>query len=123
MPNPAITAPTRLRAVPDAGATPAPAGLSSAAVAWWNALQREFDLGAADARFLLEAALRAHDRMQAAGKLVEQYGIACPDQNGNLRANPAVAAERDARASMLAAFKQLGLDVVPPQPVGRPAGR
>lgn len=102
---------------------PAPSGLSPAANAWWKRLHAEFDLDDSGAAFLLETALRAFDRMNEAGALVDQHGVAFMDRYSQLRANPAVAAERDARAAMLSAFKQLGLDVLPPQRPGRPSGR
>lgn len=102
---------------------PAPSGLSPGAVAWWKRLHKEFDLTDEAALFLLEAALRSHDRMQQAAAIVEQHGVAVEDRFGQLRANPAVAAERDARAAMLSAFRQLNLDVLPPMKPGRPAGR
>lgn len=102
---------------------PIPSGLSPAAVGWWKRLHSEFDLDDSGAAFLLEAALRAFDRMNEAAALVDKHGVACADRYGQLKANPAVAAERDSRAAMLAAFKQLGLDVIPPQRPGRPSGK
>lgn len=118
--NPPVGSPARRRTAP---APAAPAGLSAAAVGWWKRLHREYDLGDAGALFLLESALRAHDRMAEAGRLVDKHGVAVEDRFGQLRANPAAAAERDARAAMLAAFKALGLDILPPQLPGRPSGR
>jgi len=99
-----------------------PAGLSPAAIAWWKRLHGEFDIDDSGAAFLLEAALHAFDRMNEAAGLVAEHGVCIVDRYGQLRANPAVAAERDSRAAMLAAFKQLGLDILPPQRPGRPAG-
>ena len=100
-----------------------PSGLSAEARTWWKRLHREFTLDDAGAHFLLETALRAFDRMREAGALVAKHGVAVEDRFGQLRANPATAAERDARAAMLSAFKQLGLDVLPPGKPGRPPGR
>jgi phage terminase small subunit len=74
-------------------------------------------------RFLLEQALRSFDRVQAASKLIAEHGEVLRDRFGQLRANPACTVERDARAAMLAAFKQLNLDVEPLQGIGRPPGR
>lgn len=103
--------------------TAPPKGLSPAAKAWWTRLHKEFNLDDSGAAFLLETALMAFDRMTEAGVLVDKHGIAVLDKFDQLKANPAVAAERDARAAMLSAFKQLGLDIIPPGKVGRPGGR
>lgn len=100
-----------------------PKDLSPAAKAWWTRLHAEFDLADSAAAFLLESALRAFDRMNEAAALVAERGICTLDRYQQLRTNPAVAAERDARAAMLGAFKQLNLDVLPPQRPGRPSGR
>jgi P27 family predicted phage terminase small subunit len=100
-----------------------PTGLSPGAKRWWSRLHGEFDLADAAGAFLLESALRAFDRMNEAGALVDKHGVAIADRYGQLKANPAVAAERDARAAMLSAFKQLGLDLLPSQLPGRPSGR
>ncbi len=100
-----------------------PNGLSSAAKSWWTRLHREFDLEDAGAAFLLESALRAFDRMQEAAALIEEHGVVTADRWGQLKSNPAVVVERDSRSAMLTAFKQLGLDVLPPQRSGRPPGR
>lgn len=67
--------------------------------------------------------MRAFDRMNEAGALVDQHGVAVLDRYGQLKSNPATSVERDARAQMLAAFKQLGLDILPPQRPGRPSGK
>lgn len=102
---------------------PAPSDLSPAAKTWWKRLHKEFDLEDAGAAFLLESALRAFDRMNEAAALIDKHGVCIRDRYEQLKPNPAVAAERDARAAMLGAFKQLNLDVMPPQRPGRPPGR
>lgn len=71
---------------------------------------------------MLETALRAFDRMNEAAALIDKHGVCVVDRYKQLKPNPAVTVERDSRAAMLAAFKQLNLDVMPSQPVGRPPG-
>lgn len=90
---------------------------------WWKRLHAEFDLDDAGAAFLLETALRAFDRMNEAAALIGKHGVVIADRYQQLKPNPAVTVERDSRAAMLAAFKQLNLDVLPPQRPGRPPGR
>ncbi len=102
---------------------PAPSGLSPAAVRWWRKLHGEYDLTDQAGLFLLETALRAFDRMNQAGELVDKHGPAIMDRYQQLKANPAVAAERDARSAMLGAFRALNIDVVPVQKTGRLTGR
>jgi P27 family predicted phage terminase small subunit len=103
--------------------TTPPKTLSPAAASWWKRLHAEFDLTDEGAAFLLETALRAFDRMNQAAELVDKHGVAIADRYNQLKANPAVAAERDARAAMLGAFKALNLDILPPLKPGRPGGR
>lgn len=83
----------------------------------------EYDLTDQAGLFLLETALRAFDRMNQAGELVDKHGPAIMDRYQQLKANPAVAAERDARSAMLGAFRALNIDVVPVQKTGRLTGR
>jgi P27 family predicted phage terminase small subunit len=104
-------------------ARPAPKGLSTAAQSWWKRLHAEFDLDDESAAFLLESALRAFDRMQEAAAIVDEHGVVVADRWGQLKTNPATVVERDARAAMLQSFKALNLDILPPQRVGRPAGK
>ena len=100
-----------------------PSALSKAAKIWWRRLYSEYDLQDEGAAFLLESALRAFDRMNQAAELVEQHGVCTLDRYKQLKPNPAVAAERDARAAMLQAFKALNLDVMPSRDgPGRPSG-
>ena len=100
-----------------------PKDLSKLAKDWWRRLHDEFDLEDECAAFLLETALRAFDRANQAAALIEKHGVCVEDRYKQLKPNPAVAAERDARSAMLQAFKALNLDVVPPRDrPGRPPG-
>lgn len=101
-----------------------PKALSIEARRWWNRLQAEYELGDEAARFLLETALTAFDRMRQAQQAIAEDGMTVRDKFGQLKINPAVNAERDARSGMLMAFKSLCLDVEPLRDgVGRPPGR
>ena len=99
-----------------------PEGLSPAARAWWQRLHDEYDLTDQAARFLLETALRAFDRMHEAAAKIAEHGVVVTDKFGQLKSNPATTVERDSRAAMLGAFRQLGLEVTPPS-AGRAGGR
>ena len=101
----------------------APKTLSREARGWWNRLQKEYSLDDEAARFLLETALTAFDRMRQAQGAIAEHGVTITDRWGQIKTNPAVTAERDARSGMLQAFKALNLDVEPLRDVGRPGGR
>lgn len=94
--------------------TKAPRGLSAAARGWWGRLTSAFDLEDDAAQLLLESALRAFDRMNEAATAIEKYGVVVQDKFGQLKTNPATTVERDSRAAMLSALKQLNLDIIPP---------
>src|SRR4051812_8331849 len=76
------------------------------------------------ARYVLEAhhlailtkALEAFDRAEAARVIVERDGLLVATRFGEVKASPAIAIERDARAAFMAGIKQLGLDVEGPPP-------
>jgi ParB-like chromosome segregation protein Spo0J len=99
-------------------------GLSVEAASWYRALADEFGLEEdAYGRLLLALAMQAHRRMEQAAQVVEELGPVVKDSRGRAKANPAVAAERDARAQVLAALKSMQLDVEPARPgPGRPPG-
>lgn len=102
----------------------APRVLSVEARRWWNRLQCEYELADEGALFLLETSLTAFDRMRQAQVTIAENGVTTRDKWGQLKINPAVNAERDARSGMLQAFKALQLDVEPLRDgVGRPRGR
>ena len=61
--------------------------------------------------------------MQQARELIEAEGLIVEDRFGQKKAHPAVAIERDAKASFLRCIRELGLDIEPPGPIGRPPGR
>ena len=60
--------------------------------------------------------------MVEAGVIIAEHGAVIKDRYGQLKPNPAITVERDSRAAMLAAFKTLNLDVLPPMKPGRPGG-
>lgn len=97
-----------------------PSDLSPSAQTWGVRVLREFAVDDAAGLLLLGEALRAWDRAREAGEAIQRDGAIFKDRFEQLRAHPAVAIERDARASMLAAFRALHLDVEPPKANGRP---
>lgn len=102
----------------------APKHLSPAARKWWRAITSEYAIDDEAGRLLLQTALEAFDRMKAAGERITADGEAITDRFGQVKPHPLLPAERDARSQMLAALKQLNLDLEPLRDrPGRPGGR
>lgn len=81
----------------------------------WRRVAKEYELPA-DALMLLEAALTQWDRAAEARRLIEKEGIILAGKR-----HPATDVEKQAASLFLRAWRQLGLDIVPPGPVGRPS--
>jgi phage terminase small subunit len=100
-----------------------PRDLSPAARSTWTAIHQGWSLDDS-ARELLTIFLEARDRKAAGQALIASEGLVIPTGKGKgTRLHPAIAAVRDAETCMLRAWRQLGLDVAAPGPVGRPGGR
>ena len=90
-----------------------PKTLSPEARGWWRRLCREYGIEDAGGCLLLQTALESLDRLREAQKSIAKDGAVTTDRFGQQKAHPLLAAERDARAQMLMALKQLNLDVEP----------
>ena len=102
------------------GAPPEPPKhLSKEAAAWWRSVVRDYDMEAHHLH-LLEAACGAWDRMVQARKEIASRGITFAAANGDLKANPAVAIERDARVAFARLVRELDLDAEGPADRSRP---
>jgi P27 family predicted phage terminase small subunit len=97
-----------------------PTGLSPEAKRLWTAVAEEYDVDDAAGLRLLQTACEALDLMRRAEAQVKADGMVCRDRYGSIRGHPLLGTMRDARASMLAAFRDLHLDIEPP---ARGAGR
>jgi len=102
----------------------APAHLSKEAKSWWGRIVDEYDIQDQAGQLILQIGLEAFDRMRLAQGLLKKEGMTTQDRFGQPKAHPATTVERDSRAAMLGALKQLNLDLEPlnDRP-GRPAGR
>lgn len=96
-----------------------PAHLSLEARKWWRFVANEFELDEGNA-LVLRAALESFDRLNTARQILDKEGLTCEDRFGQVRARPEVAIERDARIGFLRGWRQLGLDIETPGPIGRP---
>jgi P27 family predicted phage terminase small subunit len=91
----------------------APRHLSADARAWWGRLVAQFDIVDDGGQLILMTALEAYDRMRGAQAAIARDGATVLDRFGQTKAHPLLPTERDARAAMLAALRQLHLDVEP----------
>jgi len=97
--------------------------LSAEAKRWWRRITAEYALDDEAGRLLLQTALEAFDRMRECQAAIGQDGAVVEDRFGQKKPHPALTAERDSRSQMLAALKQLNLDLEPlKNRPGRPAG-
>lgn len=104
--------------------TSAPEHLSAAAKGWWQEITDEYAIDDRAGLLLLQTALEAFDRMKSAQAAIERDGELVKDRFEQLKPHPLLTTERDARSQMLAALKQLNLDLEPLRDgPGRPGGK
>ncbi len=97
-----------------------PAHLSDEAAGWWRSVTADFELESHHLR-LLQSACEAWDRGQTARQaLVDHGALTFDDPNGNIRAHPCVAMERDARTAFARLVRELDLDAGAPAERSRP---
>jgi phage terminase small subunit len=101
-----------------------PAHLSRASKILWAKICEENDMADTAGQILLEAALGARDRWDEARRLIAREGCVVRDRFAQKHPHPAIAVERDAKATMVRAFKELHLDLEPVRDgPGRPPGK
>lgn len=88
---------------------PAPVHLSAASKKWWAEVNAEFALEPHHLR-LLQAACESWERMQAARAAIAKHGLTFTDSQGNPKARPEVAIERDAKIGFARLIRELDLD-------------
>ncbi len=101
----------------------APKTLSPESRGWWRKLTKEYGIDDAGGLLVLRTALEALDRMRDAQAQVREGGAMLEDRWGQKKPHPLLTVERDSRAQMLMALKQLNLDLEPLRDrAGRPSG-
>src|SRR4051794_759408 len=99
-----------------ANSTPKPpAKLPPEARGMWQQLQQEYGIVDEGGRVVLAAACEAFARMREAQALVDKEGLTVEDRFGQKKPHPAIIVERDMRTQILAALKQLNLDLELPR--------
>jgi hypothetical protein len=98
----------------------APSHLSPESSALWDRLVVDYDLTGDDAALaVLQSALEAKDRADAARVILDREGLTIPGDRGGRKAHPCCAIERDARSAFLQAMRFLKLEAAPPPIKGR----
>lgn len=104
--------------------TKAPKHLSPEAKKWWQRIMETYDISDDGGQWILQTACEAYQRMSECKAILDRDGLTVEDRHGQKKPHPLIPAERDARAAMLSALKQLNLDLEPLNDrSGRPAGR
>jgi P27 family predicted phage terminase small subunit len=91
-----------------------PSHLTEEAKTLWVAINAEHAIDDKPGLLILTTACEAFDRMRQAQAAIAAQGITTRDRWGQVKNNPATVVERDSRAAMLAALRQLALDIEPP---------
>ncbi len=100
-----------------------PKHLSREAKQLWRKIFSAYILDDEAGLLLLQTALEAFDRMRECQAAVKEEGATVRDRFDQQKAHPLLSAERDSRAQMLSALKQLNLDLEPLRDgPGRPKG-
>lgn len=101
-----------------------PKNLGREAKNLWRKIQADYQISDEAGLLILATGLEAFDRMRQAQDILKAEGMTTLDRFSQPRPHPAAAIERDSRAAMLAALKQLNLDLEPLRDgPGRPPGR
>jgi hypothetical protein len=107
---------------PARGAADVPAHLADAGRELWSSIQSGYKISDPGGLALLRVACEAADRVASCRKMLDEAGEVIFIK-GVPRAHPAAAIERDARAALIRALKELHLDVEPLRDApGRPEG-
>lgn len=100
--------------IPKAKLPEPPAHLSHDAATWWRSVNADYALEPHHVH-LLQSACEAWDRAQAAREEIAAHGsLTVSASNGDLRAHPLIAVERDARTLFARLVRELDLDAGAP---------
>jgi len=90
-----------------------PAHLAASTRAWAAQIEADYALESHHLRYLVLAG-EAWDRGCAARAVIDEKGMTYTDKNGDPRARPEVAIERDCRIAFARLMRELNLDSSPP---------
>jgi P27 family predicted phage terminase small subunit len=90
---------------------PPPAHLGEPERAIWRHVFEDFSGTSRLASDVLRTGLESHQRARECREVIERNGATVDGRDGQLRAHPLLAVERDSRAAWLQAVKLLGLEL------------
>jgi P27 family predicted phage terminase small subunit len=90
---------------------PPPDHLGEPERAIWRRVFEDFKHSTHLAADVLRSGLESHQRARECREAIERDGATVEGRDGQLRAHPLLAVERDSRAAWLAAIKLLGLEL------------
>ena len=97
----------------------APKHLALPTKRWWLSVVTDWELEDHHVR-LLTLAAEAWDRCAEAREIIAEKGLVFETRLGELRANPAVAVDRDSRLAFARLLRELDLDIAAPSSDVRP---
>ena len=103
--------PPALRPVPAPNCQEPPGHLGEPERAIWGHVLSDYSFSTETSIHVLASALEAHQRAREAREAVEREGMTIVGRDGQPKAHPLLAVERDARAAWLAGLKALGLEL------------
>lgn len=86
-----------------------PQGLSAESAALWRKTLSDFAFCTASDLALLAEYCRCHDRLADLRAAIKKDGVTVDGSRGQMRPNPLLAAENDARRALIALARALGL--------------
>ncbi len=99
----------------------APGHLSKESKSWWKLIFNSYEMDESGS-FILRQALECYDRLLEARQDIKKNGLTISDPvTKQLRQNPALKTEKEARSGLLQAWRLMRIDIEPPRPTaGRP---
>jgi len=86
----------------------------------WRRVLETYDLSECHHLVLLQIAAEALDRLAQARAAIDKDGITVDDRYGSPKAHPALTVERDSRAGLIRALRELSLDSAALEEYSRP---
>ncbi len=98
-----------------------PAHLKAAGKKLWRGILRDYEVSDAHDLARLQVAAECADRCAEARGVIDRDGAYISDRFGGMKSHPALAVEKDSRALLLRAIREMGVDLVESRPSRPPS--